>query len=129
MGWGSKWQGSVACHVEMPVENVGEIVKFAGLSSWDPHAIESSDIVSGDGYCEGSIRCVVFKDGNGYRGILYERMLSYDFENLLYTYAMGENPFGYHGYKAAIEVQDSGDGSTSVQWSVELDPMDNAELT
>ncbi|CAM6122101.1 unnamed protein product [Calypogeia fissa] len=124
----AKWQGSVACVVGLSPDNVWEILEFGRLSRWDPNAIESSDIVHGDGFSEGSIRCVVFKCGNGSRGMLYERLLNYDSHHFSYTYALDENPLGYEGYMASIKLEDCGDGNTFVQWSFEMDPMDDGEL-
>ncbi|BBN04560.1 protein MpPKC4 [Marchantia polymorpha subsp. ruderalis] len=121
----SKWYGSVSDTVSVSIDRVWEVAEFGNLSRWDPSSIESSDIVWGDGCSEGSIRCVVFRYSDGSPGSLYERITEYDPYDYTYTYVLDENPFGYENYESTFSLDDCGDGRTTVNWSFELDPMDD----
>ncbi|CAM6111854.1 unnamed protein product [Calypogeia fissa] len=119
----TKWSGCISGTVAVPVDKVWEIAQFGELHKWDSNAIESCDIKEGNGCSSGSIRCVVFKYRDGTTGSLVERLTYYNAEDYTYRYEMDDNPLGYEGYSCIFSLDKNDDGTTTVKYSFELDPI------
>ena len=84
---------------------------YLAWPAWHP-AFESTQLLSGDGKSEGSVRVLTAKGGAQFT----EELMRYDTVHHRLKYRILESPAPVIGYESTLEVNPSKDGSTVV-WS------------
>src|SRR5262245_47955570 len=88
---------------------------FGGIDEWHPllMAVES------DGECSGSLRTATTKDGSRQT----EQLLQMDPARHFYRYCMETSASPVRDYIAELRIRDNGDGTSTVIWSADFEPM------
>ncbi|OON82613.1 SRPBCC family protein [Streptomyces tsukubensis] len=104
---------SVAREIPAPADRVWRLVGgFDALPDWLPY-IPSS--VPGEG---GRTRTLTNSDG----GVIVERLISFDEKGRSYSYSIEQAPFPVTGYLSTITVRETGENSSTVEWSGTFTP-------
>ena len=82
--------------------------------------------VEGEGV--GSIRSADLDPATGFEGRISERLLSWDDEQMTFSYkAIGNGPLPVEDYVAVMKVEATLKGTASVTWSSTWEPIDQDE--
>lgn len=92
---------------------------FNALPAWHPAVAKSE--ATGEG--KGSVRTLSLAGG----GTITERLDDSDPGKRRYTYSILSGPLPVANYAAELEVQDNGDGTSTVHWSSDFQPKGVAE--
>ncbi|KAL8257493.1 hypothetical protein R6Q59_029534 [Mikania micrantha] len=126
---GNRWRGSVGGIVDAPIEEVWSIVSQTDrLPQWMP-MVEACTNVKGTEGEPGYVRLVsgfMFPQEDGNRSWIKEQLVSMDPLSHSYVYRMVANNVGLDGSVNSLKLVDYGVGSTLVDWSFELSPVDGA---
>jgi len=93
---------------------------FNALPAWHP-AVEKSDVTRGDE--KGSVRTLSLAGG----GTVTERLDESDAKQRRYRYSILSGPLPVADYSAEVEVEDNGDGTSTLHWSSEFQPKGASE--
>ncbi|TYI62937.1 hypothetical protein E1A91_D10G284000v1, partial [Gossypium mustelinum] len=122
-----KWHGSVSGIVDSPLDKVWTIVSQSKrLSQWMPMVERCIDLVGYEGV-PGYVRLVsgfMFPQQDGERSWIKERLVAMDSTSHSYVYKMEASNVGLDGSINSLKLIDYGDGSTLVNWSFEIDPLE-----
>ncbi|TYH00511.1 hypothetical protein ES288_A10G283400v1 [Gossypium darwinii] len=122
-----KWHGSVSGIVDSPLDKVWTIVSQSKrLSQWMPMVEQCIDLVGDEGV-PGYVRLVssfMFPQQDGERSWIKERLVTMDSTAHSYVYKMEASNVGLDGSINSLKLIDYGDGSTLVNWSFEIDPLE-----
>ncbi|KAM7262849.1 hypothetical protein ACFE04_000532 [Oxalis oulophora] len=122
-----KWRGSVVGIVDAPKEKVWDMVsQTRNLKNWMP-MVERCTALSGEEGIPGYVRLVsgfMFPQTDGERSWIKERLICIDNNWLSYTYKLEASNVGLDGSTNSLRLTDYGDGSTLVNWSFEIDPIE-----
>ncbi|KAG9147391.1 hypothetical protein Leryth_019645 [Lithospermum erythrorhizon] len=124
-----KWGGSVQGLVDAPIDKVWLMVSQSSrLPEWMPMVEGCTDLAGEEGV-PGYIRLVsgfMFPQEDGDRSWIKERLISFDNSSFTYTYKMEAGNVGLDGSVNSIKLMDYGEDSTLVEWTFEIDPLENA---
>ncbi|KAK8491062.1 hypothetical protein V6N11_047106 [Hibiscus sabdariffa] len=124
-----KWCGSVCGIVDSPIDKVWTVVsQTKRLSQWMPMVERCTDL-TGDEGVPGYVRLVsgfMFPQQDGERSWIKERLVETDPTSHSYVYKMEASNVGLDGSVNSLKLTDYGDGSTFVNWSFEIDPLEGA---
>ena len=111
---------TVADQVKAPADVVWALIgPYGSISSWMP-GIASADV---EGAGVGAVRVLTTDDG----GKITERLLAENPSPLGYTYEILSSPFPIQNYVSTIMVVDEGDGSSTMSWVCNFEPVDAPE--
>jgi hypothetical protein len=111
---------TVADQVKAPADVVWALIgPYGSISSWMP-GIASADV---EGSGVGAVRVLTTDDG----GKITERLLAENPSPLGYTYEILSSPFPIQNYVSTIMVVDEGDGSSTMSWVCNFEPVDAPE--
>ncbi|KAG8380787.1 hypothetical protein BUALT_Bualt06G0052300 [Buddleja alternifolia] len=126
-GGNSKWHGSVGGIVDAPINKVWNIVsRTSRLHEWMP-MVEKCTNLAGDEGVAGYVRLVsgfMFPLKDGDRSWIKERLLHLDLSSHTYVYRMESSNIGLDGSLNSLKLIDYGDGSTLVDWTFEVNPVE-----
>ena len=116
---------SVTKEINADVARVWDIVsEWGGTHKWIPGV--GSVTVEGEGV--GSIRSADLDPATGFEGRISERLLSWDEEQMTFSYkAIGNGPLPVEDYVAVMKVEATLKGTASVTWSSTWEPIDQDE--
>ncbi|XP_039004292.1 uncharacterized protein LOC120131351, partial [Hibiscus syriacus] len=122
-----KWRGSVCGIVDSPLDKVWSVVsQTKRLSQWMPMVERCTDL-AGDEGVPGYVRLVsgfMFPQHDRERSWIKERLVAIDPTSHSYVYKMEASNVGLDGSVNSLKLMDYGDGSTLVNWSFEIDPLE-----
>jgi len=111
---------TVADQIKAPADKVWALIgPYGSISNWLP-GIASAD-VKGAGV--GAVRVLTTDDG----GKITERLLTENPSPLGYTYEILSSPFPIQNHISTIMVVDEGDGSSTLSWVCNFEPVDAPE--
>ncbi|KAI3734948.1 hypothetical protein L6452_14430 [Arctium lappa] len=123
----NQWQGSVGGIVDAPIEKVWSMVSQASrLPEWMP-MVETCTHLQGVEGVSGYVRLVsgfMFPQEDGDRSWIKERLISMDPSSFSFVYRMEASNVGLDGSENSLKLIDYGDGSTLVDWSFEISPVE-----
>lgn len=126
---GDPWRGSVGGIVDAPIEKVWPIVsQTKRLPEWMP-MVETCTHLKGVEGVPGYVRLVsgfMFPQDDGDRSWIKERLISMDPLLHSYVYRMEASNVGLDGSVNSLKLRDYGDGSTLVDWSFQIIPVEGA---
>ncbi|KAE8695576.1 Laccase-10 [Hibiscus syriacus] len=119
MAWIGLW--------DSPLDEVWTVVsQTKRLSQWMP-VVERCTDLAGDEGIPGYVRLVsgfMFPRHDGERSWIKERLVAMDPTSHSYVYKMEASNVGLDGSVNSLKFVDYGDGSTLVNWSFEIDPLE-----
>lgn len=107
-----KMETRLAASADMIWKTIGG---FNALPAWHP-AVEKSE---SDGEIKGSVRTLRLAGG----GTIIERLEHISNVERVYRYSIIDSPLPVANYAAEIRVTDNGDGTSTVEWSSEFEPV------
>ncbi len=111
---------TVADHIKAPADKVWALIgPFKSIADWMP-GFESTEV---EGAGVGAVRVITTADG----GKVTERLLAENPSPLGYTYEILSSPFPIQNYVSTIMVVDEGDGSCTLSWVCNFEPVDAPE--
>ena len=111
---------TVADQVKAPADVVWALIgPYGSISNWMP-GIASADV---EGAGVGAVRVLTTDDG----GKITERLLAENPSPHSYTYEILSSPFPIQNYVSTIMVVDEGDGSSTMSWVCNFEPVDAPE--
>ncbi|MFS7961220.1 putative polyketide cyclase/dehydrase, START-like domain superfamily [Helianthus anomalus] len=123
------WRGSVGSIVDAPIEKVWSIVSQTDrLPEWMP-MVETCTHLKGTEGEPGYVRLVsgfMFPQEDGDRSWIKERLVSMDPLSRTYVYRMEASNVGLDGSVNSLKLLEYEVGSTLVDWSFEISPVEGA---
>lgn len=122
-----KWHGALKETINVPADKAWAIVgTFCGLDKW-LKTINKCEKVEGEYQQPGCVRYMVgntFPRPDADKSWAKEKLVSMDEKNYSFSYAMLESNFGLEGYVNHTKLQDLGNGTTAVDWSFSVNPVE-----
>ncbi|KAH6757253.1 hypothetical protein C2S52_006825 [Perilla frutescens var. hirtella] len=122
-----KWHGSVGGIVDAPIDKVWNMVsRSSRLHEWMPMVENCTDLAGEEGV-PGYIRLVsgfMFPQKDEDRSWIKERLVLMDPSSHSYIYQMEASNVGLDGSSNSLKLTDYGDGSTLVDWTFEISPVE-----
>lgn len=126
---GNQWRGSVRGIVDAPIEKVWSVVsQTERLPEWMP-MVETCTPLKGTEGEPGYVRLVsgfMFPQEDGDRSWIKERLVSMDPLTHSYVYKMEASNVGLDGSVNTLKLVEYEVGSTLVDWSFEISPVEGA---
>ena len=111
---------TVADQVKASADKVWALIgAYGSIANWMP-GIASADV---EGAGIGAVRVLTTDDG----GKITEQLLAENSAPLGYTYEIMSSPFPIENYVSTIMVVDEGDGTSTMSWVCNFEPVDAAE--